>query len=572
MQQGDYSSAPYYQFPPAQKPNPYASADAIPNTYASAPPFSSGYTPDYTSYTPTCPPNPPNPETISAPTPATPSAPSYSPPSTFSSQPVSSSPQPSSFPPFDSHLSYQQLSTQQSYYPPYDRHQTAPSYAHSSSASQNLSLNSSFSFSHASPYGQPGSSMPSTNEIPCVDPAKFDHGGAYLDDRYGGFNQSPSGLGSDFYGNRQDGGISTYDRALDEVYGEGVYAYEGGKVEPYGARGTAPKSPWSGFDDYGRPINFPSPKETSISNKVSKAVPKADAQEGVRSGVQKFRVKLLAESSGQNTMDVLLQIGLDGVRMLDPSTSRILRIYPLENITRCERFDSSTLAFWSKSSVDIEPKRIRLQSNSYTTNTLLDTVTAATIQFKEMGGSSRPAEALKTNEQATEKKKGLVDWMNLIKPPNEEKDHWVPDEAASKCTACGTDFNAFVRKHHCRNCGDIFCDKCTQGRIALTADENALPVRVCDRCMAEVTRRLSYAKEAASRPVLQSHEDLARKLQEELERNRKTSGLESDGSGRRMKEVECPTCTVHLQVAVPDTGSETIECGVCQRPFLVSAR
>lgn len=30
--------------------------------------------------------------------------------------------------------------------------------------------------------------------------------------------------------------------------------------------------------------------------------------------------------------------------------------------------------------MDIEPRRIRLQSNSYTTNTLLDTVTAATVQ------------------------------------------------------------------------------------------------------------------------------------------------------------------------------------------------
>jgi len=42
-----------------------------------------------------------------------------------------------------------------------------------------------------------------------------------------------------------------------------------------------------------------------------------------------------------------------------------------------QKFDSSTFAFWSKSSVDVvEPRRIRLQSNSYTTNTLLDTVTA----------------------------------------------------------------------------------------------------------------------------------------------------------------------------------------------------
>ncbi|RVW42482.1 Protein FREE1 [Vitis vinifera] len=40
---------------------------------------------------------------------------------------------------------------------------------------------------------------------------------------------------------------------------------------------------------------------------------------------------------------------------------------------------------------------------------------------------------------------------------------------------------------------------------------------------AEVTQRLSNAKEAANKPALQSHEDLARKLQEEMERNRKAS-------------------------------------------------
>ncbi|KAG5542975.1 hypothetical protein RHGRI_015912 [Rhododendron griersonianum] len=88
-------------------------------------------------------------------------------------------------------------------------------------------------------------------------------------------------------------------------------------------------------------------------------------------------------------------------------------------------------------------------------------------------------------------------------------------------------------------------------KITLTAEENAQPVRVCDLCMAEVSQRLSNAKEAASKSVgLQSHEDLAKKLHEEMERNRKpSSGFRSDGSsGRRMKEVARPTCTVHLQV------------------------
>ncbi|KAL5144372.1 Protein FREE1 [Glycine soja] len=547
MQQGDYTSAPspYYQFPHLQNPNPNPNPNPDPhpnNPYASAPPFNPNYAPsDYTPY----PSYPQNPD------PTPPTAPSFPPSSSNPNLP------PPFNPPFESNPPYQQ---QQPYFSPYDQHQTPPN-PNSTPSSYNPV---------PAPYSYSGPS--SVPPIPTYEPAyeapvRPDQGGGYFDDRYrAGFTRSHSDLGSDFYG-KSGGGA-------DDGYGDGVYAYEGGKVEPYGARGTAPKSStWAAFDDYGRSISFPSQKESSsVGGKIVKAVPKADTQQDVKGGgVQKFRVKLLAESGGQSTMDVLCQIGLDGIRMLDPNTSRTLRIYPLENITRCDRIDSSTFAFWSKSPVDIEPRRIRLQSNSYTTNTLLDIVTAATIQFKEMGGGRRPAEAVKTNEQSSERKKGFGDWMNLIKPANEEKDHWVPDEAVSKCTACGTDFGAFVRRHHCRNCGDIFCDKCTHGRIALTADENAQPVRVCDRCMAEVTQRLTSAKESSSKPALQSHEDLAKKLQEELERNQKASGSKSDGSARRMKEVACPICTVHLQVQVPSSGSETIECGVCQHPFLVSA-
>ncbi|KAL6217145.1 hypothetical protein ACLB2K_010362 [Fragaria x ananassa] len=59
----------------------------------------------------------------------------------------------------------------------------------------------------------------------------------------------------------------------------------------------------------------------------------------------------------------------------------------------------------------------------------------------------------------------------------------VPDEAVFECTACGTGFGVFIRKHHCQNCGNVFCDKCTHGRTALTIEEDAPLVRVCDQCM-----------------------------------------------------------------------------------------
>ncbi|CAN1127364.1 Protein FREE1 [Linum perenne] len=598
MQQGDYSS--YYQFPNFQNPNPTPNPNPNPNpidhnhssSFASAPPFSSSYAPsDYSSYPQSYPPYSSNSDPAPAPAP-------YAPPlnsqSSFNAPPPPPPAQPPVFPPYDSHGSaatayQQQPAAQQSYFPPFDHHQTAASYvpppppAAASVAAPNLipgsgapySLGYSGSFN---PIGG-GSTAPSAFDNPYENSPKFDQGGGYFDDKYGVYNRGRSDLASDPYGKRPEGG--RYEMGRDEGYGDGVYAYQGGKVEPYGARGTAPKSSTSAmFDDYGRAINVPSSKDSSFgsgagfgSPKIVRAVPKMETQEDVKSGVQKFRVKLLAESGGQSTMDVLCQIGLDGIKMLDTNTSRTLRIYPLENITRCDKMDSSTFAFWSKSTVDIEPRRIRLQSNSYTTNTLLDTVTAATVQLKEMGGRSKPSDLSKVSEQTAEKKKGFGEWINFVKPPNEEKDHWVPDEAVTKCTSCGTDFNAFIRKHHCRNCGDIFCDKCTHGRIALTAEENAQPVRVCDRCLAEVTQRLTNSKEAASKPAaLHSHEDLARKLQEEMEKNRKSSsGSKSDGSGKRMREVACPTCTVHLQVQVPSSGSETIECGVCQHPFLVSA-
>lgn len=47
------------------------------------------------------------------------------------------------------------------------------------------------------------------------------------------------------------------------------------------------------------------------------------------------------------------------------------------------------------------------------------------MQFKEMGGRSRPTESHKMAEQPAEKKKGFADWLTAMKPVNEEKDHWV---------------------------------------------------------------------------------------------------------------------------------------------------
>ena len=40
--------------------------------------------------------------------------------------------------------------------------------------------------------------------------------------------------------------------------------------------------------------------------------------------------------------------------------------------------------------------------------------------------------------------------------------YWQPNNSSTKCENldCETQFGLFNRKHHCRKCGKIFCDKC----------------------------------------------------------------------------------------------------------------
>lgn len=41
---------------------------------------------------------------------------------------------------------------------------------------------------------------------------------------------------------------------------------------------------------------------------------------------------------------------------------------------------------------------------------------------------------------------------------------WIPDEAATECSNCNKMFTWFLRKHHCRLCGKIFCYECSSYR------------------------------------------------------------------------------------------------------------
>ena len=76
---------------------------------------------------------------------------------------------------------------------------------------------------------------------------------------------------------------------------------------------------------------------------------------------------------------------------------------------------------------------------------------------------------------------------------------WQKDSEVHTCQSCHTKFGVFTRKHHCRKCGGIFCDDCTEGRAVLdnpleekgpSPKRGVKDCRVCNDCLLEPFRHL----------------------------------------------------------------------------------
>ncbi|XP_043244281.1 rabankyrin-5-like [Amphibalanus amphitrite] len=50
------------------------------------------------------------------------------------------------------------------------------------------------------------------------------------------------------------------------------------------------------------------------------------------------------------------------------------------------------------------------------------------------------------------------------------------------CMECGTKFGIATRKHHCRHCGRLLCNKCSDKQLPIVKYNINKPIRVCDTC------------------------------------------------------------------------------------------
>ncbi|CAF4577976.1 unnamed protein product [Rotaria sp. Silwood1] len=108
----------------------------------------------------------------------------------------------------------------------------------------------------------------------------------------------------------------------------------------------------------------------------------------------------------------------------------------------------------------------------------------------------------------------FTDTYNLMKlenyrfPPLKESEamfenndiapEWKDDK---ECFRCRQPFSTFIRKHHCRACGDIFCDKCSSKQCPIPKFGMDREVRVCDACYEKLTSGATLHPNLIPKPI-----------------------------------------------------------------------
>jgi len=74
--------------------------------------------------------------------------------------------------------------------------------------------------------------------------------------------------------------------------------------------------------------------------------------------------------------------------------------------------------------------------------------------------------------------------------------YWRADATTDTCELCFERFTFTKRRHHCRDCGGIFCDSCTTTKLPVHHRGFKSAVRICKLCAPYVMKRLAVATAA----------------------------------------------------------------------------
>ncbi|XP_018057429.1 PREDICTED: RUN and FYVE domain-containing protein 2-like [Atta colombica] len=217
-------------------------------------------------------------------------------------------------------------------------------------------------------------------------------------------------------------------------------------------------------------------KTLSMSETIQKMDEKCKEMDGVRSGAEE-KVRILGAVAAEreartNGVERELQLEREWRTSLQETsicnTEKISQLHQeIDQLKRVsERYLTLQEEYYALKEVCGEQER--------TLEELGGQLSAAKLAAAELREAADNAQ----QQQQSALQEGLVTWAN--------------DRMVTQCKGCSREFNMTRRKHHCRNCGNIFCNACSDNTTVLP--NSAKPVRVCDECYVFLVSRYSVVR------------------------------------------------------------------------------
>ncbi|KAL4770230.1 hypothetical protein BDW60DRAFT_87413 [Aspergillus nidulans var. acristatus] len=135
------------------------------------------------------------------------------------------------------------------------------------------------------------------------------------------------------------------------------------------------------------------------------------------------------------------------------------------------------------------------------------------------------------------------------------REHWKADSASRSCDSptCRSSFGLFLRRHHCRHCGHVFCSSHTPHVVPLDQEArfhpDGVPSRACDLCWSAYQRWEEARAERLSR--IQQSIDSQDEDDQSSDGHSPTSSVDASLAEGRKQEPTTPGQNSEIAASVP---------------------
>jgi len=187
-----------------------------------------------------------------------------------------------------------------------------------------------------------------------------------------------------------------------------------------------------------------------------------------------------ASMQRNNTIDLVGQSsdGSPSGATMATSRSHVTRSRSLGDQEAASTATSSSAHLRQQEQQQLQIQLQRQRNNSVGSNTpsSASSTSSSSEQNSPVSARSGSRRRLQSNNE-TQMPSSATSGSATLSPPA-----WIPDGKAPRCMACQTPFTAFRRRHHCRNCGGVFCGVCSNASAPLPKYGLTKAVRVCRDC------------------------------------------------------------------------------------------